>query len=106
GRSCRGGSIAATRLDPEGMIGTRTCTCKEDCMATFTIQRNEQSGHIYVLEYDDDRAIGRYGPVHEDDLRGLTPDTLHLVEFDDEDVDEVWGLPLEYRDGEWVSGGS
>ncbi len=75
-------------------------------MGTFTIQRIEQSGNIYVLEYDGDRPIGRFGPVREADLQGLTPDTLHLVEFDDEDFDEVWGLPLEYRDGEWISGGN
>jgi hypothetical protein len=72
-------------------------------MATFTIQRSDTTGEVYVVEYDGPQAVRRYGPLDPADLQRLTPDTLHLVEFDDETTDEIWGVALEYRDGEWVS---
>ena len=72
-------------------------------MASFTIQRSESTGHIYVVEYDGAEAVRHFGPLDPDELAGLTPDTLHLVDFDEDSTDEVLGVALEYRDGEWVS---
>ena len=72
-------------------------------MASFTIQRSEITGEVYVVEYDGSEAVRHFGPLDPGELADLTPDTLHLVDFDEESIDEVLGVALEYRDGEWVS---
>jgi len=76
---------------------------KERRMATFSIHRSEHTGEAWVIEFDGTSVVRRHGPIPDGELRRLTPDTLHLVEFDDESIDEVWGIPLAYRDGEWVT---
>lgn len=83
----------------------------------YTIQAARPSGDRYVIAWEGDTITGHHGPLTDDDLTALTPETLADLAFEDgppqveidrqglgPDGQVALGYPLVWRDGAWRPG--
>lgn len=82
-----------------------------------TIQAARPSGDRYVIAWEGDTIAGHHGPLTDDHLATLTPETLADLAFEDgppqveidrqglgPDGQVALGYPMVWRDGAWLPG--